>query len=113
MSNRKRNQERRIRVRAVRHNPPDLKKLAGALIELARAQAGAREAGRQGRAAVAEAAAQARAAEAGPEEAAVGFPGDAQQRDETSNGADAGHQPTGNLTAPRGRKRHDATASHH
>jgi hypothetical protein len=39
MSNRKKNRERRIRVRAIRKQEPDLKKLAGALIELARAQA--------------------------------------------------------------------------
>jgi hypothetical protein len=31
--------ERRLRVRGVRRNPPDLKKLASALIELAQAQA--------------------------------------------------------------------------
>jgi hypothetical protein len=41
MSNkRKRNQrERRLRIRSIRRNPPDFKKLAGALIELAQAQA--------------------------------------------------------------------------
>ena len=33
------NGERRIRVKGVRRNPPDLKRLARALIELARAQA--------------------------------------------------------------------------
>ena len=32
-------QDRRIRVRSVRKDPPDLKKLAGALIALAQAQA--------------------------------------------------------------------------
>jgi hypothetical protein len=31
--------ERRLRIRGIRRNPPDLKKLAGALIELAQAQA--------------------------------------------------------------------------
>lgn len=40
MSNRKSNrQERRIRIRSVRKDPPDLRKLAGALIALAQAQA--------------------------------------------------------------------------
>ena len=39
MSKKKRHQERRLRVRGVRHDPPDLKKLAGALIALAQAQA--------------------------------------------------------------------------
>jgi hypothetical protein len=39
MSNRRRSQERRIRVRAIRRHEPDLRKLASALIELARAQA--------------------------------------------------------------------------
>ena len=40
MSNRNRShRERRLRIRSIRRNPPDLKKLAGALIELARAQA--------------------------------------------------------------------------
>jgi hypothetical protein len=36
---RKQKQERRLRIRSIRRNPPDLKKLAGALIELAQAQA--------------------------------------------------------------------------
>ncbi len=39
MTKKKRHQERRLRVRDVRHDPPDLKKLAGALIALAQAQA--------------------------------------------------------------------------
>ncbi len=39
MTKKKRHQERRLRVRGVRHDPPDLKKLAGALIALAQAQA--------------------------------------------------------------------------
>ncbi len=39
MTKKKRHQERRLRVRDVRHEPPDLKKLAGALIALAQAQA--------------------------------------------------------------------------
>jgi hypothetical protein len=36
---RKQRQERRLEVRSIRRRPPDLKKLAGALIELAEAQA--------------------------------------------------------------------------
>jgi len=36
---RKQKQERRLVVHSTRRNPPDLKKLAGALIELAQAQA--------------------------------------------------------------------------
>lgn len=36
---RKQRQERRLRIRSIRRDPPDLKKLAGALIELAQAQA--------------------------------------------------------------------------
>lgn len=41
MSNRKKNykQERHIRIRSVRKDPPDLRKLAGAIIALAQAQA--------------------------------------------------------------------------
>ncbi len=39
MSKKKRHQERRLRAGGVRHDPPDLKKLAGALIALAQAQA--------------------------------------------------------------------------
>ena len=39
MSNKNRPNERRIRVRAVRRDPPDLKKLSRALIALALAQA--------------------------------------------------------------------------
>jgi len=35
----KRGKQRRLRIRAVRRNPPDLKKLSQALIELAQAQA--------------------------------------------------------------------------
>jgi len=35
----KRGKQRRLRIRAVRRNPPDLKKLSRALIELAQAQA--------------------------------------------------------------------------
>jgi hypothetical protein len=38
-SKRERKTDRRVRVRGVRRNPPDLKKLAGALIDLAQAQA--------------------------------------------------------------------------
>ncbi len=38
-SGRRRAKDHRIRIRSVRRNPPDLKKLAGALIELAQAQA--------------------------------------------------------------------------
>lgn len=36
---RKQKQERRLVVRSIRRNPPDFKKLAGALIDLAMAQA--------------------------------------------------------------------------
>jgi len=36
---RRQKQERRLVVHSIRRNPPDLKKLAGALIELAQAQA--------------------------------------------------------------------------
>ena len=39
MSSRRKDKGRRIRVRAIRRKEPDLKKLAGALIDLARAQA--------------------------------------------------------------------------
>ena len=39
MSNKKGSKERHIRVRAVRRDPPDLKKLSRALIALALAQA--------------------------------------------------------------------------
>jgi hypothetical protein len=39
MSSKKGSSERRIRVRAVRRDPPDLKKLSRALIALAMAQA--------------------------------------------------------------------------
>lgn len=41
MSNKKKNykQERHIRIRSVRKDPPDLRKLAGAIIALAQAQA--------------------------------------------------------------------------
>jgi hypothetical protein len=39
MGNKKRSSERRIRVRAVRRDPPDLRKLSRALIALALAQA--------------------------------------------------------------------------
>lgn len=41
MSNRKnkRRDERRVRVRAIRRDPPDLRKLAHALIDLAQAEA--------------------------------------------------------------------------
>jgi len=35
----KKGKQRRLRIRAVRRNPPDLKKLSRALIELAQAQA--------------------------------------------------------------------------
>jgi hypothetical protein len=38
-SNNQGSKERRLRVRGVRRNPPDLRKLASALIELAQAQA--------------------------------------------------------------------------
>lgn len=39
--------ERRLRVRAIRRNPPDLRKLSRALIELAQAQAEADAAAQQ------------------------------------------------------------------
>jgi len=35
---RKQRQDRRLRIRSIRRNPPDFQKLAGALIELAQAQ---------------------------------------------------------------------------
>jgi len=37
--NKKQGRERRLRVRGIRRDPPDLEKLASALIELAQAQA--------------------------------------------------------------------------
>lgn len=46
---RKQKQERRLRIRSIRRNPPDLKKLAGALIELAQAQAEAEAEAQQAR----------------------------------------------------------------
>ncbi len=36
---RKQKQDRNLRIRSIRRDPPDLRKLAGALIELAQAQA--------------------------------------------------------------------------
>ena len=39
MNKQTKGKERRLRVRAIRRNPPDLKKLSRALIELAQAQA--------------------------------------------------------------------------
>ena len=46
--------ERRLRVRAIRRNPPDLKKLSRALIELAQAQAEADAAAQRPRSAAAQ-----------------------------------------------------------
>jgi hypothetical protein len=46
---RRQKQERNLRIRSVRRDPPDLKKLAGALIELAQAQAEAEAAAEHAR----------------------------------------------------------------
>ncbi len=46
-SRRRQRQEHRLRIRSIRRRPPDLKKLAGALIEFAQAQAEADAAAQQ------------------------------------------------------------------